>query len=248
MKNQYSFYAPFNEGEIFTLHDKEQVFQISKVLRMKRGDKMTLLNGEGAHLIAEILEITKEDVRVKKIKVIEEKSYYHPIYLAVGAVKKEKLKIILKQATEMGVAGIFIVGSERSQVSLKSLEEKKENFLKIIKESLEQSMNFFLPKLEFFSSWKDLCESPWTLKADIYVGHHEGETCYFKHILSLKKEFCKSSFFLVGVEGGFSTKEIDIFKNRKASFVLLAPSILRVETACIVGVTYLHTHFLRDPK
>lgn len=248
IKNQYIFYSPhlnFVKNSTVLLTNTEQVFQITNVLRMKINDRILLLDGKGSQVLGKIQRLTKKEV---EIIILEKETFSSPKYrmsLAISAIKKEKLKIVLKQATEIGVCELLIVGSRRSQVDIHSLIKKKEQLEKIIQESLEQSHNLFLPQLFFYDSWPDFFKNDFS-QSDILFGDFKDSQSQKIQTLNFSK---LKTIFCVGPEGGFDPIELSLFQKKRAQGVILHPSVLRVETACIVGLSQLlMVYDCKDPK
>ena len=127
--------GPISENTTYLL-SKEHTHYVANVMRLKRGSNINFFNKDG-EWNSEIIFLEKDRVEVKflsKVKVKESKKSSN-IELAICLVKKNSMEIILQKATELGVAKITPIISERTEI--KELNHERAN--KIAIESIEQS-------------------------------------------------------------------------------------------------------------
>jgi len=222
----HRFFIPIEQIPVITGSDARQ---IQTVLRMKPGDKLELADGSGKiygckiketekdRVVCQILE-TKEPTNNSKIKIT----------IAQCLPKAKKMDLIIQKCTELGVAEIIPVISERTVAK----GEKPERWQKLAKEAAEQSGGSFIPTIKSLISFGeilnlakdyDLALIPWELETDNYI----------KKALSNN---LKNILVLIGSEGGFSQKEVEQAKTAGFTSVSLGKRILRTETA---GITIL---------
>lgn len=233
IKNQYSFYSPHLPENLF-ITDEKQYHQITKVFRLKKGSSLIFSNGQGEKAIYTIQDILKNGLNLLRQKTTSQSKPAIKIHLVVGAVKRETLKIILRQSTELGVSDFHIVESQYSETKIDLLTKKHEYFNTVIKEAFEQSMRFYKPSLFFYKSW-----DAFTLKKEgRFLVAHPSSVGGF-----IDKDFVQKDteniFLLIGPEGGFSNDEILFFQKNKAQLVSLSQNILKVDTASTTAVGQL---------
>jgi len=223
------FFVPPNSivDENFVFANPENVHQIRKVLRMREGENVILLDNSGLEFLSEIVEITKKEVVLKILDKRENQSEAEIEINLFQALPSSiaKFEEILKHATEVGVARFFPVICERSENrKLRNLERLE----KILQEAAEQSERGKIPELMEVEKFKNIWEKPpagMKLVADSFCVKP-----LLKELLpSLKGEKVLNIF--VGCEGGFSEKEIELAKKHDAVTFSLGKRILRTETA-----------------
>ncbi len=216
--------------ESFVLDDKELIHQLLNVFRFKSGQEIILFNGDGFdylcqirvdghHLHAEVKNKIENNIKPK----IE-------ITLCLSLIKKNNFELVVQKATELGVSKIVPIISERSEK--KGINE--ERIRKIMKEATEQSGRDKLPILGTVVSLKNtLSEKSEKVLVFDPIGKpfHEGRAC--PHIS------CGVMSFFIGPEGGWSPKEIEMFKQEKIEIFSLGEGILKSETAAIAALAIL---------
>jgi len=232
------FFVPSNSivDESFVLRNPETVFQIRKVLRLKVGEKIILLDNSGFEFLAEILEIEKKEINLKiseKRENLAEPNLKINLFQALPN-SVAKFEEILKHATEIGIGGFFPIVAERSKLrKLRNIERLE----KILQEAAEQSKRGQIPKLakpiKFTKIWN---EPPAGLNL---IADSFSREPLLKKFFNDIHEFAVTNIF-VGPEGGFSEKEVEISKKFGAKSFSLGPRILRTETA---GVAIASTIF-----
>ena len=201
---------------------------IRHVLRMQVGDQLELLDGTGKIYTAKIAQMSKEKIICTILsEKIEKSESKVSITIAQCLPKAKKMDLIIQKCTELGVAKIIPVISERSVAK----GEKLERWKKIAKEASEQCGRATIPEisplLKFSEVLKlakdyDLALIPWEL---------EDKTTLKKILTGLEASRPAGLVILVGPEGGFSTQEVELVINAGFKSISLGKRILRTETA-----------------
>src|SRR6266849_1660922 len=76
------------------------------VLRMKRGDRAVLFNGRGREITAEIVDLTGDELRLRKLHETEMSPLRCRITLGQAIPKGKNLDLFVQKAVEIGVAEI----------------------------------------------------------------------------------------------------------------------------------------------
>ncbi len=213
------------------LLSKEHAHYVVNVMRLKRGSGINFFNKDGEWK-SEIVFLDKERVEVKFLKRIKKANNLSKIELAICLVKKNPMEIILQKATELGVSKIIPIISERTEI--KDLNYSRAN--KIIIEATEQSNQFNIPKLEQVNKLKEFISSLSDDDIVLFANINSNKKIDFKN-LDKKKRI----IVLIGPEGDFSTKEIELILSKKniLSFSL-SKNILRTETAVITALSIIN--------
>ena len=214
-----------------SLLSKEHTHYLANVMRSKRGSNINFFNKEG-EWISEIVFLEKDRVEVKFLNRVKESIKSSNIELAICLVKKNPMEIILQKATELGVAKITPIISERTEVKELNLERAN----KIVIEATEQSNQLRPPEISKIIKLRDFLDNL-----------NDANKLFFADINckeKLKKEDIKDDalkVLLVGPEGDFSPAERKMIleNNNTISFSLLK-NILRTETATISALSLIN--------
>jgi 16S rRNA (uracil1498-N3)-methyltransferase len=213
----------------------EQHYQITHVLRLKSGDRITLLDNSGWEFEVEIEHIDKEQTYGKILrKETGQGESATKIKLNQALLKSDKFEFVLQKCVEMGVSVFVPFVSERCVVR-KPSEEKIERWQKIIREAAEQSGRSLLPVLSPVVSFQEACETVTKPSILLWEGEKANGLAEILKCVSLRKTNSISLF--VGPEGGFSEAEADSARKAGITTVSLGKRILRAETAGVVAVT-----------
>ena len=109
---------PLAPGQRVTLGE-ESTAHLVRVLRLDVGDTFVLFNGDGHDYPARLLSVAKRGAEAEvtgRLAVARESPLR--IHLAQGIARGEKMDLVLQKATELGVAAIAPVATERTEVKL----------------------------------------------------------------------------------------------------------------------------------
>jgi 16S rRNA (uracil1498-N3)-methyltransferase len=184
---------------------------------------VVLFNGSGFEYECVISFISNREA---KLEVVSKKPSIIPntnITLYQSLIKKDNFEWIAEKATELGVAKIVPVVSERSEK--KNINE--ERLKKILIEASEQCGRGDVPELGEIVDLEDAIQSA----ENIIIFDKGGDP--------VENTFEVAASIFIGPEGGWSEKEINMFKERGAHICSLGPLTLRAETAAIVAMSKL---------
>jgi len=229
----------FVVGDSITLSD-DAFGHVVRVLRLTKGDSITLFNGKEAYQYsATLVDVNKKSALVE-INTQEEVSNESPlhIHLGQGISRGDRMDFTLQKSVELGVNKITPLFTERCGVKLSGerLMKKHQQWQKIVISACEQSGRCFVPEVaEPISLEQWLAQETSALKLNLHPRA--------KHsILTLKAEAHRVRL-LIGPEGGLSNDEIEQASNAEFKEVLLGPRILRTETAALTAITTLQCRF-----
>ena len=205
----------------------EESRHISKVLRKKTGDAITVTNGKGLEWKGEITMLDTRNTLATKTTTIFHKKAKSNLHIAIAPTKSnDRMEWFLEKATEIGITHITPIlcnHSERRNI-------KSERFEKILIGALKQSNQFHLPKLNSLTYFSDFVSS---YSADNkFIAHcREGN----KSNLSSYNSLSKDVLILIGPEGDFSREEVELAMENDFLPIALGSQRLRTETAGIVA-------------
>lgn len=202
-----------------------------KVLRLEEGARLQVFDGGGTEIEARIERVGKAWVEVSLGARRRVPAPACAITLLQAPPRGERMDLIVQKATELGVARIIPVRSERVQV--RPSAHQRTRWQTIAQEAARQSGRAEVPEIGDFAALETALAKTAAL-ADARFVLWEGEQGP-----SLPAALAKGPpavILLVGPEGGFA--EAEVSSAGRAGYVAasLGPRILRAETAAIVAV------------
>ena len=163
------------------------------------------------------------------------------ITLYQGLPKSDKMDFIVQKCTELGVSRFVPVLTDRVVVKIddKNGSKKVERWGKIAEEAAKQSGRQVVPIVENINKLENIVEN--LSKYDIVIVPYECEKDNtLKSIVQKHTGMVKSIAVVIGPEGGFSEKDIEVLeKSCDIKKVSLGKRILRTETAGMATVSML---------
>jgi 16S rRNA (uracil1498-N3)-methyltransferase len=205
-----------------------------RVLRLKPGDEITVLDGRGKEAQGIIQSFDKRSVKIRLQKVTSKKETKSFITLIQSIPRLSKMDLIIRSTTELGVDRIIPVFSERSNIRRDSnLESRIQRWQKIAQEATRQSGRIFVPKILDPISFEQALKISQNAKIKIILWE-QGDKMISPELKFSNKVSPLS--IAIGPEGGFTSQEITL--AQKAGFIpiSLGQEILRTETAAIVSI------------
>src|SRR6185437_15846620 len=213
---------------------------ITRVLRLRSGDALTVFDGSGGEFGARVEEFRKEAVvvAVEEHRILERES---PLFLtlAQGISRGERMDWIIQKATELGASRIVPVFTKRSVVRLdeKQAERKLQHWRAITVAACEQCGRNRIPELTTPVDFFDVL-APDTSGSTRLLLSPGGDL----RIDDLE-EVGKGITVLIGPEGGLDDVEQEAAIRAGFKAVRLGPRVLRTETAAIAALTIIQRYF-----
>lgn len=237
------FYTPDITIPVYTLNEEESKHAI-RVLRLSVGDVIYLIDGIGGFYKA---ELTDANAKRCIVKIIETKKEYgkHTFYLHIALAPTKNIdrtEWFLEKAAEIGIDEITPIECEHSERTV----VKPERLNKILVSAIKQSVKAYLPKLNEMADFDKFVKQPFegqkfiahcrlTLPSSNVEGQthrpSRGATKHLKNIYTIGQ----NALILIGPEGDFSEKEIQLALQNGFKEISLGNSRLRTETAALVA-------------
>jgi len=222
------FYVPHITSPVCELDEVESKHCV-RVLRLKKGAAIQLVDGKGHLCEAEITDThPKKCVVSIKSTQSDYKKRDHYLHIAIAPTKNiARLEWFLEKATEIGVDEITPLLCHRSE----RRTIKPERLNKILIAAMKQSLKAYLPRLNPMQKLVNFVEKI-KEKSQRFIAFCEEE-----HTDNLKSKYKKGKdvIILIGPEGDFTQEEINKALENGFQPVRLGESRLRTETAGIVA-------------
>jgi len=225
---EYFFSDNIQLGNSTLVISGQEHFHLSKVLREKIGDNIFVMDGNGLMFLCKIIEINKEETNCKILEIF--KNYGElktDISIAVGMIKQKGWEWLIEKSTELGVKKIYPLNTRYSEN--KNIKQKRDE--KIILSATKQCGRSVIPKMFPLTNFDEFITQNKSAKRFI-LSQNES----YSRLNKFVKEANNEIILLVGPEGGFTDKEIEVAIENGYLPIYLSNRRLRTETACISGL------------
>jgi len=206
--------------------DAGQANYLGNVMRLKRGDQALLFDGASGEWLAVISEAGKKRMTLSIERKTSAQETMPDCWLAFAPVKRSQTDWLVEKATELGIARLIPIITQRTIVERVKLERLEA----IAIEAAEQCNRTTVPQIA----------EPLSLDAFLKRRPHK-QRLYFADEGGgepVASAFVPgSAAILTGPEGGFTDEERTIIRAAPNSIAIsLGPRILRAETAALAAL------------
>ena len=209
---------------------------VARVLRLVAGDELVLFDGAGQEAAATIAEIRGSSVHVNvTVPAVVDRESPLSLTLVQGVSRGERMDLVMQKATELGVARLVPVMTERSVVKLDAAQAAKrlQHWQGVVAAACEQSGRAWLPEVL----------PPQPLLKWLAQPAKDGEQRFLLHPGSSTRArdlpALRSATLLIGPEGGLAPQEREAALLAGFQDLSLGPRILRTETAALAALAAL---------
>lgn len=228
--------APLQAGTTISLPE-DAAGHLLRVLRLQSGDACVLFNGDGHDYPARISDAGKRDAQVEILtqQVLANESSL-AITLVQAIARGDKMDWIVQKATELGVAAIIPVSSERSEVKLDAqrADKRAAHWRGTAISACEQSGRARIPLLAPLTALADLPQQLPGNSLRLLLDPNAGQTA-----ASLRIDQVTEVVIAIGPEGGWSENDIRLLSTQGFIGMRLGPRVLRTETAGLAAISAL---------
>ncbi len=207
----------------------DDLTHLSRVLRLKKGDALTLSDGRGMDYEARIESISREAATCRILE--SRRAETEPscrVTLFQCLPKAGKLESVIQKCTELGASAVVPVVSRFCVALPKDFENKLPRLRRVAYEAAKQSRRALVPTVGEPVDISALRPADF----DLMLAAYERETARtLKSALRGLPQPPRSAALVIGPEGGFAPEEITALTDRGALSVSLGKRILRTETA-----------------
>jgi len=225
--NMHIFYTPdINFSDSSFILNEEESKHCSRVLRLKAGNHIHLVDGRGGFYLA---EITNDSPKKTHLSILNKQANFekrnHRLHIAIAPTKNiDRIEWFIEKATEIGIDEITPIICEHSERK----DVKPERLEKIAISAIKQSLKAYLPKINE------------AVKLSNFIKSDNSEHKYIAHCVPTDKKEIADNFskqedylILIGPEGDFSEDEINLALQNGFVPITLGNSRLRTETAAL---------------
>jgi 16S rRNA (uracil1498-N3)-methyltransferase len=225
-----------NDGTVVL--DRDETRHLRDVLRLTKGETVSVFDGAGHEFECEILEIKKTETTLSTVKEIPPPARESSLDLTLAAamLKADKFDLVVQKAVELGVVRLIPLRTARCDVRSKDSAKRVDRWRKIALEASKQSGRATLMQIDEPVEFEELLRSILDAENAIFFSEREGG--------KLPEDFTsKQITAVVGPEGGWDDPELHGARSKGISIVTFGGRILRAETASIAITSILQHRF-----
>jgi len=247
------FYLPSagSSGNSLRL-DGREAHHALHVLRLKRGETVTVLDGAGGQYLCTVENAAKDALQ---LTVRERSALPAPpstITLLVAIPKGKLIESIIQKAVELGAHRIVPLLTDRviTQLDDEGAEHKREKWQQVAIEAIKQCGAPWLPTVEApvdISAYFARKESIELSLIGSLQTERKHPRAWFQEFQQQHGRLPHSVAVWIGPEGDFTLAELQRIEVTGARPITLGPLTLRVETAAIYCLSFLNYELSRTP-
>jgi 16S rRNA (uracil1498-N3)-methyltransferase len=209
-----------------------EAHHLAHVMRACPGDEVTLFDASGAEFTARVKRLGRSEVDLAIVsRQAVNRELAVPLILGVALPKGDRQRWLVEKATELGIARLVPLVSERSQIrpSPAALEKLRRAVVEASKQCGRNRLMEIAAPQELDAFFASAAEHGVRLIA------HPGGQRFTPAIRALVESAAPplSIHLAIGPEGGFTAREIELAHSRAWNMIDLGSRVLRVETAAI---------------
>lgn len=242
----HRFYLPPSDCSSSTLLLKgAEAHHASRVLRVRPGERVTVLDGAGGEFHCDVEEVTKREVTLRVAERRGHPALLWSVTLFLAIPKGKIIESVIEKATELGAARIVPLLTDRvtTRLDAEDAAEKGGKWQRVAVEAIKQCGAAWLPKVEAPVMLREYLTRGERFDLAL-VGALQGEV---RHPREVFREFetkpgtspCRLAVW-IGPEGDFTSEELSAIQAAGAKAITLGPLVLRVETAAIYCLSFLN--------
>ena len=223
------------KDSLIRLVDKENLFHLTRVLRIKPNEKVKFIDKN--HIVY-TCEVKKTDKNCLEAKILSKEESARclniNIVLVQSVLMTDAQNLLIANATQTGVKKIYPVLSDNVSVSKKNTENRSEKWQKIVLENFKQCERADMAEVLEVGNLLDTIKRFDKKNVLIFAEKYENST-----VQTALKDVDKTSAIavVIGPEGGFSEKEFEYFKKENYKLITLGKMIYKAPNAVIAALS-----------
>ena len=220
----------------------DEAHHLTRVLRVTAGQQFEISDDRQVYL-AEVQEARKDLVRFAIVSKLDPGPPTPPVTLVCALIKFDRLEWMIEKATELGVARIVPVETERSEHGLlRAAEKRVDRWRRIALEASQQARRSFLPHIENPLRLAAHLQQPYDFRVRL---DEELSAPSLPIPVSWKQQ---TMALAIGPEGGWTDRERTAMDAAGWIAGSLGANILRAETAALAGLAVVAHGWLQQQK
>jgi 16S rRNA (uracil1498-N3)-methyltransferase len=228
--------------------DGPEAYHALRVLRLKEGDELVVLDGAGSEFFCEVENTARDSLALR----VKKKNFVPPlpcsITLFVGIPKGKIIENIIQKSVELGAGKIAPLLTERvvTRLDAKSAAQKREQWQQVAIEAMKQCGAARLPEVQTPAVIEHFMALPGKTELQLVGSLQKGR----RHPREVFRAYEKangrppqSAAVWIGPEGDLTADELTAIQNFGAQPISLGRLVLRVETAAIYCLSMLNYEF-----
>lgn len=201
------------------------------VLRLGVGETVILFDGKGTEAVARIEAVAHgtAELRIEEVRTAVAETLV-PIILGTAVPKGDRFAWLVEKATELGVARLVPLNTQRSIVEPGA--GKLEKMRQTVVAASKQCGRSRLMEIDAPTSWRDFVDREFSA-GDAFIAHPSGEA-----LVAATVPPQRPVLLAIGPEGGLTEAEVAFACEHGGKLVSLGPRILRIETAALVMAAF----------
>jgi 16S rRNA (uracil1498-N3)-methyltransferase len=210
-----------------------QAHYLATVMRRSAGDMVRVFNGRDGEFSGRIEALRRDRAGLRIEQQLRAQAEEPDVWLLFALLKRDATDLVVRAATELGVADLYPVITERSNTHRMNAERLGA----IAIEAAEQCERLTIPRLHPLLLMSARL-ADWPSNRRLFATLERSDAPRLPHAVEVPQS--GPAALLVGPEGGFAPAELDVLRAHPfVTAVSLGPRILRAETACIAGLALL---------
>jgi len=236
----HTFYLPPEKWQDPFILEQDEAHHLSRVLRIRPGEEVRLLDGQGRKGVFQVLECSRRQVLLQPQEIDLEQEPASRLHLALSWTKSSRRFWLLEKAVELGAWKIIFWEGRNSQKGMDRADFH--NWSKRIRAAAKQCGNPWFPELLFLPGGvRAVADHAREMPERIVLWEQESA----RTLMDLYREGLSGDRIVVtGPEGGLSAREMQELESAGFIPASLGPRVLRWETAvlCVLSLDM----FFRD--
>lgn len=238
----HRFYLEPSKCQVTTLVlSGAEAHHASQVLRLREGDSVTVLDGQGSKYHGRLEAIRSKECQVAVERIEKVPSRRCQLTLFQALPKGKLIEDIITKGTELGVSRIVPVLTERVVARIEPGERvaKQEKWNRAAIEAVKQCGAAWLPNVEAPTELEPLLARKESFGLAL-VASLEFDSRHPKYWIESSSKPISSACVWIGPEGDFTTDEYQAIRVSGALPISLGPLVLRTDTAAIYCLSILN--------
>lgn len=229
------FFHPNLENNTVELPEDESKHCV-RVLRKKAGDEIMLIDGKGNKAICKITDDNPKKCKLEIVEKVHFPAREIGLHIAIAPTKNfDRMDWMLEKCTEIGVSEFTFLETENSERNKINMERCE----KILIQSIKQSKQYWLPKLNNIISFKQFISNQNTTELNCLMAWCNENSLTINETTDLKKH----TLLLIGPEGDFTEVEAKLAIDNNFKTISLGKNILRTETAAVYATAIINNYY-----